>query len=502
MFLNFEDYNMLFDYDDRSEKSILEYAKKLEGKTFKEIKEEYENSKIKIYINKYENDGNMFIEEETTPYISNSKAKGELGSLLEQCYFGYAPNGKQEADFSKTGIELKQTCIDKRKDGSYTAGERLSITNISYNDPVEDDFYKSHVWDKTKLILLIHYLRDRNIPRDDYKILFANLFTPPKQDLKIIIDDYNKINAKIKAGLAHEISEGDTMYLGASTKGATAASSMKPQYYGDHTLAKKRNFCFKRQYMDYVLNNYILKNQVPYESILKEDIQNVTFEEHITALINKHIGKTDKELCLEFDRKYNNNKAQWVDLAYRMLGIKGNHADEFVKAGISVRTIRIEENDYIRESISFKPFLFKEFVEEQWEESFIYNYFNETKFFFVIFKKDNDTYKLLGSQFWNMPYYDLNVVVKSGWNDIQNCVKKGVEFTFEKLYIANSLPKKSDNAIIHIRPHAKKAAYKLHNGYERGNIERDANELPNGEWMTTQSFWINNTYILSQLKYK
>ena len=32
-----------------------------------------------------------------------------------------------------------------------------------------------------------------------------------------------------------------------------------------------------------------------------------------------------------------------------------------------------------------------------------------------------------------------------------------------------------------------------------GNVERDANELPDGQWMTTQSFWINNKYILSQL---
>ena len=43
---------------------------------------------------------------------------------------------------------------------------------------------------------------------------------------KIIIDDYNQINEKIKQGKAHELSEGDTMYLGACTKGATAKKSM------------------------------------------------------------------------------------------------------------------------------------------------------------------------------------------------------------------------------------------------------------------------------------
>lgn len=46
----------------------------------------------------------------------------------------------------------------------------------------------------------------------------------------------------------------------------------------------------------------------------------------------------------------------------------------------------------------------------------------------------------------------------------------------------------------------KKSAYRLLDGTVIGDVEKDANELPNGEFMTTQSFWINNSYILKQLK--
>ena len=53
-----------------------------------------------------------------------------------------------------------------------------------------------------------------------------------------------------------------------------------------------------------------------------------------------------------------------------------------------------------------------------------------------------------------------------------------------------------------MRPHAKKAAYSLHNGLVQGDVEKDADELPNGEFMTKQSFWLNSEYILSQIKYK
>ena len=65
--------------------------------------------------------------------------------------------------------------------------------------------------------------------------------------------------------------------------------------------------------------------------------------------------------------------------------------------------------------------------------------------------------------------------------------------------ISNNLLGQQDNRIIHVRPHATKAAYRFHDGFEKGNVERDANPLPDGQWMTTQSFWINNSYILEQL---
>lgn len=493
---------MLFDYDDRNPRSILEYAKKLENKTFKDILDEYEKSPIKRYVNPFEM-GSQLMMEGSAEYNVNKNAKGELGNFLEKFYFGYKPNSKQSADFPKAGIELKQTCIDLKKNGEYTAGERLSITNISYECPIETDFYKSHLWEKMSCILLIHYLRDKSKERLDYQIKYVNLFTPPAEDMKIIISDFNKINSKIMQGRAHELSESDTLYLGACTKGSTALKSTQPQFYGEHIPAKKRNFCFKRSYMNYILHAYILRNQRSLESILKEntDLSETTFEDYVIDKINKHIGMSVEELCSMYKREYNNNKAQWIDLAYRMLGIKGNQAEEFVKANIVVKAIRIGENNSIKESMSFPPFEFKDFVKEEWENSEVFEYFTETRFLFVIFKKNGSDFFLLGSQLWSMPYNDLNITVRQGWMKIQEGIKKGVEFIIDSNRVKNNLPKKNENPIIHIRPHAKKAAYKLNNGYIHGDL-KDASILPNGEWMTKQSFWINNTYILSQLKYK
>lgn len=502
---------MLFDYDDQNIESIFKYAKKLENLTFKDIDKMFSESEKKYYVNPYKPSytnyraTSLTIKEQEVSYITNPKAKGQLGGLLEQKYFGYKPNSEQEADFNKVGLELKQTCIDLTKKGEYRAGERLSITNISFKEPVIDNFYDSHVWNKIKLILLIHYLRDKSIDRMDYQIKFVNLFTPPKEDLEIIIQDYKKINQKIKDGKAHELSESDTLYLGACTKGSTALKSMQPQFYGEKIPAKRRNFCFKQSYMNYILQNYVLKNKVPHETIIKhkEILKEQTFENYIINRINSHIGRTDKELCTMYDREYNNNEAQWIHLAYKMLGIKGNHAEEFEKAGIVVKAIRIEKNDKIKENMSFPPFKFKELVNETWEESKLFNYFDTTRFLFVIYKSDGKYYKLIGSQLWNMPYKDLNDTVREGWENVKTSIINGVTFTPQKygsgIRYLNSLPKTKDNPIIHIRPHAQKSAFKFKDGTIIGDLS-NADELPDGQWMTKQSFWINKEYLINQFQ--
>ena len=127
----------LFDYDDSNIESIYSYAKQLEGMTFHEILNEYEKSPYKSYEDNKRNSNTMVVKEQSGTYTVapsfNENAKGQLGNLIEKYYFGYDPNGKQEADFNKTGLELKQTPIDINKKGEYKAGERLSITNISYN---------------------------------------------------------------------------------------------------------------------------------------------------------------------------------------------------------------------------------------------------------------------------------------------------------------------------------------------------------------------------------
>lgn len=490
---------MLFDYDDEDVESILQYANKLVGISYNDIL-----NACREYIKAYDkgdisNRDKSFVDSlRNDKLINNKNAKGQLGNFIEKYYFGYTPNGNQEADLNKVGIEIKQTPIDYKANGDMRAGERLSITMISYKEPVEDNFYKSHVWDKIKNILFIFYVRDKSKPRLDYQIKYVKLFTPPKEDLDIIIEDYNNINKKIREGKAHEISEGDTLYLGACTKGSTAESSLQPQYYNSSVLAKRRNFCFKQSYMNYVLHTYILNEKNDLEPIKRN--KNFSFEESIIDKISKYYGKSDSELSKELNLK--RNKAFWSQSVYRILGIKSNKAEEFIKANIKIKTIRVEEDGGINEHMPLPTFKFKDLVNQEWEQSTLYHLLSETKYLMVFYYHSDEEYYLKKVQFWNMPYQDLETIVKYEWESVRDTIREGVTFEMDSRgRITNNLLGPSDSQIIHVRPHASKSAYRLHNGFEKGKIQ-DCDELPNGEMMTRQSFWINKNYLVKQFQLK
>ncbi len=440
---------------------------------------------------------------------ADKKFKGGMGNLIEERFFGYRANSDDRPDFPEAGVELKATCYDVKKDGDLSAGERLVLTMIPYDRPITIDFYSSHLWAKCRSILLVVYERDKAKDKYQQQVKYVSLFTPPSEDLEIIKADYEKIATYVQEGRADELSEGLTTYLGAATKGSTAEKSWVEQYYPrrkddgteEHAKAKRRAFSFKRQYMDYVLHHYLMNEVDDSEAILgKTGLGDRTFEERIQDLIAPYIGKSDRELCETLDVPYTGNKSQYPSLAYRMLGIKGNHAQEFIKAGISVRAVRIERTGRMKESLSFPPFDFKKLLEEDWDTSKLREELESKRFFFVVFRAEADgLYHLAGSLFWAADGKLIENDAFRCWDRTRKVIADGVELSIkplknDKFKVVNNLPGQAEG-IFHVRPHTNKRAYRFADGTEIGNIAVDASELPDGRWMTKQSFWITNSYL-------
>lgn len=431
-------------------------------------------------------------EEIVTISEDNISNKGSMGQLVEQYLFGIQSNNDSEPDFMPAGIELKVTPYKKLKDGKLSAKERLVLNIIDYMTEYKNKFDSSHFWFKNNTIQLLWYLWEPNKDVKDLKITHEKMLELVKnEDLKQIEEDWNFIIKKIKDGKAHEISEADTMYLGACSKGANA-SSVREQPFSD-IPAMQRAFCFKNSYMTQLVRKYI-GDYSDVESILKNS--NMLFDDYIKSVTDKYIGKTVNDLKHTFNIT-GKTKDDCSRLVNRMFGLKRglNDTEEFTKANIISKTIRVEKNGSIKEDVSFPAFKFSELIKETWYDSELKEQLETTKYIFFVFRNNGNEYVFDGFKKYNMPEKIIEEIIKPFWIETVNTIKSGVKFTHKKNKICNNLPGTSHNGYMHVRPHADKAAYKLHDGTIIGKINKDGDELPNGEWMTKQGFWFNKGYI-------
>ena len=478
-------------YDNTDEQSIIDYALKLKGHTFQWV--------IDLGIKA----------EGASDAYDNPNYKGGMGNLLEERYFCYKKNSDDNPDFEKIGLELKTTCIDpvKRKSWKYKAGERLVITMIPFQNKMSSDYEGSHLCSKLENVLLIVYLRNKEISKLDQEIKFIGKMQIPAEDLEIIKQDYSEIVETIQQGRAQDLSESATNYLGACTKGSNAEKSMRAQFYAPGTKAKSRAFCLKQSYMNSLLQS-LFGGKEENESVVKDPsvLKEKTFEEIVAELIKKNIGKTDKQLAQELNLKYSPTKKDACAAIIRnLLGVKTSNIAEFEKSNTQLKVVRLEPGQKsLKESLSLSFQSFESLMSERdWEESELCRYFSENRFFFVFFEKTPDGPTILrGSKFWSMPTKDIEGPLKECWLKTRDTIEAGVQFTikFKKdtdviWRIENNLPGMMDNPVAHVRPHASRSAYKLSNGLEIGDIEKDGDQLPDGQWMTKQSFWLNRDYV-------
>jgi DNA mismatch repair protein MutH len=415
-------------------------------------------------------------------------AKGSIGQMMEESFFEYKVNSDSKPDFEEAGVELKVTPYLKNKNTSYSAKERLVLNIINYMLEITKTFETSSFWIKNKCIQMMFYEHFNDKPKDKYFISNTIQFSFPQNDLDIIIEDWNKIIAKIKSGQAESLSESDTLYLGACQKGKNR-NSLRLQPFSN-IKAMQRAYCLKQSYMTYILRNFVMGEKQD-ENVIKDAsiLKHTTFEEYIHDKIKKYIGMPQQELIKMFNITSNSKSINEIIVA-RMLDINGrvSFTSEFKKANIIPKTIRVNKNNKIIESMSFNTFKFKEIIAQEWEESDLYNTFSQTKFLFIIFKENENKELIFNNlMFWNMSINDL-VELKKVWDKTIKVINDGVELTKINGVTYNNLPKKEFNSVGHVRPHAKNST--------------DTFELPDGRQLTKQCFWLNNNYIEKQLGLK
>ena len=432
------------------------------------------------------------------------KGKGGLGQMVEDLFFKYAPNSNRESDFKDANVELKCTPLLKsRADDSYRIKERLVCTMIDYFEIVNTSFEDSHLISKCRLMLLLFYLHISGQSIYDHRFLFRILWQLPEKDMLLIKKDYQTIADKVRRGEAHLLSEGDTIYLGACRKGQKGDS--KQTQPNSDIKANKRAFSLKPAYMRYILRhidgtgkdsftNYTEEEKTGLELVSKTELQDQSFEDVILRRFAPFIGKDYLQICDMLGMEPYAAKSKYADVgALIASGSKSKRletSEEFIKSGITMKTIRLNQKGMPEESMSFRNIDYCEVYDNsEWTESELYEIFTN-RFLFVVFERDGDneisifnnrtkqivtekSYKLASVFFWTMPPEDLEAA-NAYWENIRQAV-------LTDNISPDSFWSLRDHRKFHVRPKARRKEDKAVN--------------PNGGVCDKFCYWFNADYV-------
>lgn len=468
-----------------TEKELIDYSKKLENRSLNDIL--HEDLKTEAY----------------------TKGKGSLGQTVEKLFFGYEINSKKEADFKHVGRELKVAPLKKitinkkseepRKRVGLGSKERIVLTIIDYIKLAEETWENNSMVEKIRLLIMF-YLHESDKNQLDYIFKLIELWEPSPADMKIIREDWETIQGKVLAGRAHYISEGDTLYLGACTKGTTSEKSYRKQP-NSKELAKQRAFSLKSSYVNSIIDELLEKRQKKEKAEIPRKIALLTpldrgIEDALNRKFNPYYGKSIIEVCNQLGIKISGAKNFYRIVINKILGGREDALiSEIEKAGIKIKVIRLTSEGKIPEHIAFPNFSFIEVAETQWDDSELKEMLETTKYLFVVLKmdcKNSEFQKLTKTEkfeklkldkilLWNMPMEDIEDSARVMWEKTKDVIVNGIEINKVGKKRYNNFPNASDSETMHVRPHGKNAL--------------DTNPLPNGEEFTKQCFWFNKEYI-------
>lgn len=225
------------------------------------------------------------------------------------------------------------------------------------------------------------------------------------------------------------------------------------------------------------------KNKV--EAIQRNaDERQLTLDELIRSKFKDYFGKTAAEILHALNSSCSSKAKQaYASSTMAMLkaafGVDRNATiSEFEKAGLgtsTIRTVRVEKNGRIKESVSFPAFKWDTIMETPWEESDFYKTLQHP-FLFVVYRDNGDNqYRLDDVVLWTCPD-DALAEAQKVYEDTQRKVKRGVYDQFVRIAGFDGT-----GSIFHVRTH--------------GRDGKDMIPTPQGGMETRRSFWITSHYI-------
>ncbi|PQD94303.1 hypothetical protein CYL18_14790 [Pradoshia eiseniae] len=339
-----------------SEEQLLNYTKDIIGKSFKEI-------------------------DKQNILQGNSKDKGRLGKVVETGFYGYQLNNRCEADFNELGIELKVSGFNKLRDGSWSAKERISLSMINYKKIIHEEFEFSRLISKNRKLLIIWYEYVKDAPYEDFIIRDFQLYDM-SIDEPIIRNDFYSIKQMVVDGLAHELSEGQSVILGAATKGQKGQTAVQPN---SPVPAPTRAFSLKNSFFRGVLRDHVQGIQRE-----KRSIDFVTPEGFVWDKLKPYKGMSQMNILNQFIKR---DKAKGIPknvskmVSDRVVGKDSELSikhEVFSKSNFLIKNIPIREDNTPLEKATFSTLQISDFT-SPWEDSEWKRFFEEVTFIYIAY---------------------------------------------------------------------------------------------------------------------
>ncbi len=392
------------------------------------------------------------------------KGRQEVGHAVE-AWFGIPPNPSPEPDFPAAGIELKVVPLVPTEKG-LRVKERTVISLIDYDAIVNETWETASVRKKLR-ILFVFFEHLPGRPKREFPIHAVLLWEPRGRVAAQIRRDWELVRDKVRAGLAHELSEVDGRIMGPCTKGASSRSLRSQPFSG--VRAMSRAFALKPWF------TFALYTEPGGQALSVRELAETATLRTLLHRFDRYVGRTVADVGAELGippSRAKNYAARVVQRAVR--AASPLDPSKFETVGPTVKMTRIGPDLYPYEAMSFPAFRHLELVEEEWEHSMLLAQI-EHMLIVPVFGPTRRTPQgecvIQRPVYWRPTPEEL-AVIREEWTMFRDLIAAGK---------ANRLPTESCTEAIHVRPHGRDA--------------RDRDPTPGGGTQIRRSFWLNKWFV-------
>ena len=462
-------------------------------------------------------------------YESMDKVTGLAGNIVEQSILGCKPDNRQDVDIfiDGEGYEIKTTGMvvpkDKNSAYLYECKEPVSVTAVSIQKIVNEEFESSNFWHKLERILWVYYWykAESTVKPVGYKpfpLLKFQLFEFDEDDKLRLKHDWLLVrDFLISIHKEYPTEEGrKSQYPSLSSKlrKVLLVIDTAPKYPNPPRFRLKRDFATQ---VAGVL--FSKKGKEPLVKLSKPIIDYSDIDSKCEELNRLYSGKTFKEIAnmlkvsisvpksVAHHRKVESqdnvisvkNFAEYVVL--RMFDSNAtslNKIEDFVKIGIVAKSLPLWPSGKPKESMKLFTANFKEWMEESdFEESFLHDYFTEHQFLFIAYQYDKGI-RFKGFKRVVIPDEFIYNDVKKFWIEVRSLIREN------RLCIVKSF-RKDGTPIINKSGEQREAPNfpkeKKFNVFMRGSAKESIEKLKtlelNGLRMIPQEVWLSKRATLS-----